>query len=79
MNCLDFRGLTAPEPLLQALAAADALGPGQSVEVLTPLLPTPLLDALAARGLAWRAESAPDGGVRVAIQRPAAADGQALD
>ncbi|GAB3750218.1 DUF2249 domain-containing protein [Lysobacter olei] len=78
MNRLDFRGLPAPEPLLQALAAADALEPGQAVEVLTPLLPTPLLDALAARGLQWRAESPPDGGVCVAIQRPAA-NGQTLD
>lgn len=78
MNRLDFRGLPAPEPLLQALAAADALEPGQGVEVLTPLLPTPLLDALAARGLHWRAESSPEGGVCVAIQRPAA-HGQTVD
>lgn len=78
MTRLDLRGLPAPEPLLQALAAADALEPGQRIEVLTPLLPTPLLDALAARGLRWQAESAADGGVMVAIQRPAA-DGQALD
>lgn len=78
MNRLDFRGLAAPEPLLQALAAADALEPGQAVEVLTPLLPTPLLEALAARGLQWRAESSLDGGVCVVIQRPAA-HGQARD
>ncbi|MCM2338042.1 MAG: DUF2249 domain-containing protein [Lysobacter sp.] len=78
MNVLDLRGRPAPEPLLQALAAAEALAPGEGVEVLTPMLPTPLLEALAARGLRWQAESALDGGVRVAIQRPAA-DGQALD
>lgn len=78
MSRLDLRGLPAPEPLLRALAAADALESGQSVEVLTPLLPTPLLEALAARGLRWRAESAPDGGVLVVIQRPKA-DGQTLD
>lgn len=78
MNRLDLRGLPAPEPLLQALAAADALEPGQAIEVLTPMLPTPLLEALEARGLRWRAESAAEGGVCVAIQRPGA-DGQALD
>lgn len=78
MNCLDLRGQPAPEPLLQALAAADALVPGEAIAVLTPMLPTPLLDALVARGLRWQAESATDGGVRVVIQRPAA-DGQALD
>ena len=36
---LDLRHLTAPEPLLRALAAADALGVGDSVAVLTPMLP----------------------------------------
>ena len=78
MNRLNLRELPAPEPLLQALAAADALEAGQQVEVLTPLLPTPLLEGLAARGLHWQTEACADGGVRVVIQRPAT-DGQALD
>ena len=77
MKRLDLRDLAAPEPLLQALAAVDGLEPGEAVEVLTPLLPAPLLGALASRGLGWRTEPAPDGGVRVAIRRPA--DGQAFD
>lgn len=68
---LDLRALPAPEPLLRALEAADALLPGQMLEVLTPLLPTPLLEALATRGLHWRSEVHPDGGVWVAILRPA--------
>lgn len=69
---LDLRALPAPEPLLQALAAADALQPGQAVEVLTPLLPLPLLEALDARGLRWRSEPCTDHGNWVAILRPAA-------
>ena len=69
---LDLRALPAPEPLLQALAAADALQPGQALEVLTPLLPAPLLEALESRGLHWRAEPCVDHGIWVAILRPAA-------
>lgn len=72
VNRLDLRALRAPEPLLQALAAADALEPGQAVEVLTPLLPAPLLEALDARGLHWRSEPCADHGTWVAILRPAA-------
>ena len=67
---LDLRALPAPEPMMRALAAAEALEPGQALEVLTPLLPMPLLDALAARGLRARAELLPSGGARVAIRRP---------
>lgn len=65
---LDLRALPSPEPMLRALAAADALRPGQQVQVLTPLLPTPLLDVLAARGLQATATPLPDGGARVAIR-----------
>lgn len=48
VNRLDLRDLPAPEPLQRALAAVDALQPGQALEVLTPLLPLPLLEALEA-------------------------------
>lgn len=68
---LDLRHLPAPEPLVRALAAADALQPGQALEVLTPLLPAPLLEALDARGLRWRSEPCADGGAWVGILCPA--------
>ena len=67
---LDLRELPAPEPMLRALAAADALLPGQSVQVLTPLLPTPLLDLLQARGLQVTATLLADGGASVLIRCP---------
>ena len=57
---------------MQALAAADALQPGQALEVLTPLLPLPLLEALEARGLHWRSQPCADRGTWVAILRPVA-------
>lgn len=68
VKTLDLRALPAPEPLVRALAAADVLQPGRT-EVLTPLLPTPLLDALDARGLRWRSEPCADGGM-VAMRGP---------
>lgn len=69
---LDLRGFPAPEPLLRALAAADALEAGAAVSVLTPMLPHPLLAALTERGLRWDAEQRPGGGARVRIERPPA-------
>ncbi|MEO5829663.1 MAG: DUF2249 domain-containing protein [Rhodanobacter sp.] len=68
---LDLRGLPSPEPMLRALAAADALQPGQAFQVLTPLLPTPLLEVLRARGLQASAALRPDGSARVLIRCPA--------
>lgn len=72
MNRLDLRGLPMPEPLQRALRAADALEPGQALQVLTALPPIPLLQALEDRGLRWRTEPLADGGAWVAILRPAA-------
>lgn len=71
---LDLRWLPSPEPMLRALAAADALLPGQAVQVLTPLLPTPLLDALVSRGMRATAFALPTGGARVLIRCPGGDD-----
>lgn len=67
---LDLRDLPAPEPMQRALQAADALRQGQSVVVLTPLVPVPLLDALASRGLQTTVSEQPGGGARVLIHHP---------
>lgn len=67
---LDLRGLQAPEPMVQALAAAAALEPGQSIEVLTPWMPLPLLEQLAANGMRAQGILLPDGGACVHIRRP---------
>lgn len=68
---LDLRRLAAPEPMRRALIAAEALAAGERACVLTPLLPLPLLEALAGRGLSYRVEMLPTGGARVLIERPA--------
>jgi uncharacterized protein (DUF2249 family) len=68
---LDLRHLSAPEPMLRALDAADALAPGEVLVVVTPILPRPLLMELAARGFeADPGEPQHDGSVRVLIRRP---------
>ena len=67
---LDLRDLPAPEPMVQALSAAAALQPGQSVAVWTPLVPEPLLELLRAQGLQTTVSIPPDGGARVLIHRP---------
>lgn len=75
---LDLRQLAAPEPMQQALAAADRLAPGDVLQVLTPLMPMPLLAALAERGLKAQASSLPEGGARIVIHG-AAPGGEARD
>jgi uncharacterized protein (DUF2249 family) len=69
---LDLRDLPPPMPFQQALAAAEALHPGQTLVVLTPLWPWPLLEALEMRGLEWGCQPCADRGVRVSIHRPEA-------
>jgi hypothetical protein len=64
---LDLRGLPAPEPMLRALAAVDALAPGAVLVLWTPMLPVPLLHALAERGLQACAQGLADGSARVEI------------
>lgn len=67
---LDLRALPMPEPLERALAAADALAPGELLSVLTPWMPVPLLQALAERGMQTGVESLPNHEARVWIRRP---------
>ncbi|MGY3039455.1 hypothetical protein ACVWWQ_001042 [Rhodanobacter sp. TND4EL1] len=67
---LDLRDLPSPQPMMRALAVADALRPGQAVQVLTPLLPVPLLDLLQARGWPVTATLLAGGGARVVIRCP---------
>lgn len=67
--CLDLRTLPAPEPLERALAAAGELAPGEEIEVLTPMMPFPLLQLLSARGFDAAAELLPGGHARVRVRR----------
>ncbi|MFP7721389.1 DUF2249 domain-containing protein [Lysobacter sp. A3-1-A15] len=73
---LDLRALPAPEPMVRALDAADALAPGGVLELLTPRLPAPLIQQLRDRGLHVSAERLDEGSARVTVQWP---DGDAVD
>lgn len=68
---LDLRRLPAPEPMARALQAVDALAPGATLTLLTPLMPMPLLHALDARGYDAQAQLLRDGCARVVVTRPA--------
>lgn len=70
MSYMDLRHLTAPEPMLRTLAASEALARGDSLEVLTPLLPTPLLQLLESRGFEASASLLHDGSAYVRVRRP---------
>lgn len=70
MPYLDLRHLAAPEPMLRALAASEALASGDSLVVLTPQLPMPLLQLLEARGLEASADLLQDGSAHVRVRRP---------
>lgn len=72
----DLRKLPCPQPLEMALGLADALAPGQTVRLLTPQHPTPLLALLAEQGLQTEVLTLPSGDVCVKIHRPVR-DGQA--
>lgn len=68
-----MRGLTPPLPMARVLEGADALGPGESLEVLhdrRPLFLYPLLDE---RGFTHETDGLARGLVRIRIHRPGAA------
>ena len=65
---LDLRHLAAPEPMVRALEAIDALAPGGALVVLTPMMPLPLLQRLQSMGHDVDAETMPDGTARVCVR-----------
>jgi len=73
----DLRKLPCPQPLEMALSLAFALAPGQTVRLLTPQYPTPLLALLAEQGLQTQVFTQPGGDVCVQIHR-SADDGEAV-
>jgi hypothetical protein len=65
---LDLRELAAPEPMVRALEAIDALPPGRELVVLTPLMPVPLLERLGSMGHDVHAELMADGTARLHVR-----------
>ena len=72
---LDVRGLDPPEPLLRVLEAAEALAPGDAIEVIHDRRPLLLYPQLEERGLVHDTDEPGPGVVRIRIRRAAAARG----
>lgn len=66
-NTLDLRQLPAPEPLMQALAAVEALAAGAVLRLLTPIRPLPLLEQLRERRLGYSVADHEGGGCAVTV------------
>lgn len=64
---LDLRDLAAPEPLVRALLAVEALAPGGALRVLTPMYPPPLLDVLRSRRVGFSTTACEGGGCAVTV------------
>lgn len=64
---LDLRDLPAPEPLVRALLAVEALAPGGALRVLTPMFPQPLLDVLRSRGVGYSTMAWDGGGCAITV------------
>jgi uncharacterized protein (DUF2249 family) len=69
---LDVRGLDPPEPLLRVLEAAEALAPGEAIEVIHDRRPLLLYPQLEERGLVHDTDEPAPGVVRIRIRRAAA-------
>jgi uncharacterized protein (DUF2249 family) len=59
---LDNRDLEPPEPMVRILAAADKLGPGETLSALLRREPVFLFPQLEKRGFRWLGGFTPDGG-----------------
>jgi TusA-related sulfurtransferase len=66
-DTLDLRELPAPEPLMRALAAVEALAAGAVLRLITPMRPLPLLQALKERRLGYSVTDHEDGGCAVMV------------
>lgn len=65
---LDLRGLDPPEPMVRALDAVEALGHGETVQIITDREPLLLYRELDRRGHAYAHESDKDG-FRTTVRR----------
>ncbi len=71
-STLDVREIIAKgeEPFDAIRTKVDALGPDESLEVIAPFMPAPLIEMLKSEGFAAQMEHLPDGAWSVRFQRP---------
>ncbi|HVS51564.1 MAG TPA: DUF2249 domain-containing protein [Opitutaceae bacterium] len=72
VRLLDTRPLIArgEEPRAAVFAAVAALAPGESLVLVTPFLPSPLIERLQADGFSIRPERRTDGSWQTHFSRP---------
>ncbi len=66
----DFRDLEAPQPMVQVLAGAEGLGPGEAFLARLPRMPHPLLEQLRSRNFSFETLLSPDESALVRVVRP---------
>tara|TARA_R110002094_G_scaffold81126_1_gene86432 strand:+ start:339 stop:575 length:237 start_codon:yes stop_codon:yes gene_type:complete len=71
-STLDVRDIIAKgeEPFAAIRSSVDALGPGDSLEIIAPFMPAPLIELLKSEGFEANMEHRPDGAWSVRFQRP---------
>ncbi|PTY00068.1 DUF2249 domain-containing protein [Opitutus sp. ER46] len=76
VRTLDVRPLIAQgeEPLASIMATVRAVAPGESFVLISPFLPSPLIERLQSEGFTARPEHRSDGGWQTQFTRPAAPD-----
>jgi uncharacterized protein (DUF2249 family) len=73
MATFDVRSILdrGEEPFPFIRAKVDALKPGQSLNVIAPFMPAPLIEMLKSEGFGAAIERRPDGSWAVCFSRPA--------
>lgn len=71
-NVLDVRDIIAKgeEPFAVIRTAVDALGPGESINIIAPFMPAPLIEMLKSEGYSAQMEHLPDGAWSVEFRHP---------
>jgi hypothetical protein len=71
MRTLDLRAMIAAgdEPFTRIMAAVAAVGPGETLLLVTPFLPSPLIERLQSEGFSARPERRDDGSWQTSFRR----------
>lgn len=69
---LDVRDIIAKgeEPFVAIRSSVDALGPRESLEIIAPFMPAPLIEMLKSEGFSAQMEHLPDGAWSVKFRHP---------
>ena len=71
-SILDVRDIIAKgeEPFAVIRSTVDALGPGESLEIIAPFMPAPLIEILKSEGFSAQMNHLPDGAWSIKFRHP---------